>query len=394
MTPQILTRQFYNRLPYPPPRDPRSRSWRLPPLEWILSIDRQRLPNPRRVLVSGCGTGGEAFLLKNALPDAAIVAVDFSARSIREAKKGQASSALLKRIQFVEADLTAPGLLHQVGGEFDLIVCHGVLTYIPRPESTLRNLAQCLRPDGILYLDVNGAAHFSANLRPVLTTLGFDISDIPRNQRWRSVIRMWESVEAGTQGGRVTRFPNWYLGSDFFGPLLHNLDLRQWAEIIRRAGLYLRAGFAAHWALRPIVASEATRLFMGCPRAEVCELLDLMHPASFHNLVLTRQPAANPPWKDRAKLLAWRPAHTGLYKISYPRQAGRTDSTSVTVLKSRALGTQFDWPMPKWQAQLLRRCDGAKPIAQLLRETGVPAAQLGEQLFLLYQFAVLNIFPP
>jgi hypothetical protein len=52
--------------------------------------------------------------------------------------------------------------------------------------------------------------------------------------------------------------------------------------------------------------------------------------------------------------------------------------------------------MPLWEAELLRRCDGAKPVRQLLRETGrsAPTAELGGQLFLLYQFAALNLFPP
>ena len=319
--PQHLTRQFYNQSPYPPPTHPRSMSWRLPPLAWILSLDRGPVPKPRRALVAGCGTGSEAFLLQRALKEAEIVAVDFSARSLREARKAQAGSSSLKRIRFMEADLTDSGLSRKVGGDFDLILCHGVLSYIPRPALTLRHLAQCLRPDGLLYLGVNGAAHFSASLRPVLARLGFETSVMPPNQRWRSLIKMWEAVDGGAQSGRMTRLPDWYLGGDFFGPLIHNFPLQQWVEIFHQAGLFLRASYGAHRALRPMVASEATRLFMSCPRAEMCALLNLMHPASFHQLLLTRQPDAHPPWKDAAKLSAWRPAQTGLYQVSRPRPA-------------------------------------------------------------------------
>jgi len=396
MTPQNLTRQFYNQSPYPPPTHSRAMSWRLPPLEWILSLDREGAPRPRRALVAGCGTGSEAFLLQRALKATEIVAVDFSARSIREAKKAQAGSSSLKRIRFMEADLADSGFPRKVGGEFDLIVCHGVLTYIHRPALTLRHLAQCLRPDGVLYLGVNGADHFSANLRPVLASLGFDTAVLPPQERWRDLIKMWEAVEGGAQSGRVTRLPNWYLGGDLFGPLFHNLSLREWVGIFRQAGLFLRGSFGAHRALRPMVASGATRLFLSCPRGKMCELLDLMHPASFHQLLLTREPTAPPPWEDAAKLSAWRPAPTGLYRVSYPRQIRRKDSRPVIVLKSRALSTQFEWPMPRWEAELLRRCDGAKPIRQLLREIGqgAPAAELGEQLFLLWQFGAFNLFPP
>jgi hypothetical protein len=178
--------------------------------------------------------------------------------------------------------------------------------------------------------------------------------------------------------------------------LFHNLALSQWKDIFGRAGLFLRASFGAHQALRPMLASEAARLFMGCSRAEVCELLDLMHPASFHQLLLLRQPAARPPWEERGKLLDWRPARSGLYQIFSPKETRRTDSRVAVELKSRALQTKFEWPMPLWEADLVRRCDGAKTVRQLLRETGrgTTAAGLGEQLFLLYQFGALNLFPP
>ena len=100
-------------------------------MDWILSIDRARNPIPRRVLVAGCGTGSEAFLLQNVLKDAEIVAVDFSSNSIRIARQSQAESSLRKRVRFVQADLTQSDFRRKVGGEFDLIVCHGVLFCAP-----------------------------------------------------------------------------------------------------------------------------------------------------------------------------------------------------------------------------------------------------------------------
>ena len=425
-----LTREFYQRSPYPPPRHARARRWRLAPLDWILSIDRDRKSIPMRVLVAGCGTGSEAFMLQDALPKAEIVAVDFSSNSIRIARQTQAKSSARKRIHFIKADLTQPDLQSvfggerisrltvkqagkpalrpeiarnnrqsadaPVGGEFDLVVCHGVVSYIPEPAVALRNLAQCLRPDGLLYLGVNGAAHFSASLRPVLSRLGIDVALMPKDARWRRLIQMWEAVDGGAKEGPVTRLPDWYLGGDFFGPVLHNLCLDQWADLFRQAGLFLRASQGAHRALRPMIASAATALMMPRSRAEVCELLDLMHPAGFHRLVLTRQPTAHPPWENRGKLLSWRPAPTGLYRASSRRQTKRSGELPVIVLKSSALDTKFEWPMPRWEVEVLRRCDGVKPLCQILDEIGqgASAADVSEQLFLLYQFGVLNVFPP
>jgi hypothetical protein len=207
---------------------------------------------------------------------------------------------------------------------------------------------------------------------------------------------MWEAAGDGSERGPLTRLPGWYLGGDFFGPTLHNLRLDQWTGLCRHAGLFLRASLGPHRALRPMIASGATRLMMPRSRAEICELLDLMHPASLHRLILARRPTPNPPWADRDKLLSWRPARTGLYGISSRRRTKGTGPRPVTELRSLPLGTQFEWPMPRWEAELLRRCDGAKPLGRLLREIGrgASSAQFSEQLFLLYQFAALNLFPP
>src|SRR5688500_15314264 len=189
-----FTRRFYERSPFPPPTHSSAKSWRPAPLEWILSIDRVRQPLPRRALVAGCGTGSEALLLQKALKDTEIVAVDFSPRSIRIARALQAESSVRRRVRFVQADLTQSALRREVGGDFDLVVCHGVLSYIPKPVSVLKNLAQCLRPDGQFYLGVNGADHFSASIRPVLAKVGIDLAQIPRDPSWRCLLQMQEAV--------------------------------------------------------------------------------------------------------------------------------------------------------------------------------------------------------
>jgi SAM-dependent methyltransferase len=59
----------------------------LPALNWMQGIGRPGSLKPQRVLVAGCGTGVEAFRLRRELPNAEIVAVDFSPRSIAVARK-------------------------------------------------------------------------------------------------------------------------------------------------------------------------------------------------------------------------------------------------------------------------------------------------------------------
>src|ERR1700746_4056500 len=50
------------------------RRWELPPLPWIKTIWQRRQP-ANRILIAGCGTGSEAFALRNRFPDAEIVAI-------------------------------------------------------------------------------------------------------------------------------------------------------------------------------------------------------------------------------------------------------------------------------------------------------------------------------
>ena len=143
MTSAEKIKRNYERLPYPGtnPDVVDGKGGSLPPLRWMQALGRPGQPRPERVLVAGCGTGAEAFVVRRQLPRAEIVAVDFSPRSIAVARRLQRSAKWPQPIDFQVADLTSPDLAAQTGGNFDLITCHGVLSYIPEPALGLQNLA-------------------------------------------------------------------------------------------------------------------------------------------------------------------------------------------------------------------------------------------------------------
>ncbi|MGZ8851302.1 MAG: class I SAM-dependent methyltransferase, partial [Thermoanaerobaculia bacterium] len=90
MTIASRVRRIYERRPYPPLSRRQGGSWTLPSLEWIDALRESPKPfAPTRIFVAGCGVGTEAIAFAQRFPDAEIVGVDFSARSIATARRTQ-----------------------------------------------------------------------------------------------------------------------------------------------------------------------------------------------------------------------------------------------------------------------------------------------------------------
>ena len=147
-------RRIYEKRPYPRVggENPLRARLRLAPIDWIRAVWQPAPELPRRILVAGCGTGAEAFTLARHFPDADIVGVDFSPGSIGVARAVQKRDSRARQIRFVSGDLTSSRFIRAVGERFDFVSCHGVLSYLPRPDRALENLAGCLSPDGALFL--------------------------------------------------------------------------------------------------------------------------------------------------------------------------------------------------------------------------------------------------
>lgn len=100
----------------------------------------------RRILDAGCGNGRYTrFLLREADPDALVMAFDYSQQMLHRARRRLAGD----RVTFVAADLTR---LPYADAVFDAAVCGWVLEHLPDPQPGLRELARVLRPGGKLLL--------------------------------------------------------------------------------------------------------------------------------------------------------------------------------------------------------------------------------------------------
>jgi SAM-dependent methyltransferase len=281
--------------------------WQLAPMEWIQSVWQPQRSSPRRILVAGCGTGLEALALRRRFPEAEIVAVDFSPRSIAAARQSKQSPRPSQPIRFVVADLADRQFASIAGEGFDFITCHGVLSYVARPERALRNLARCLEPDGALYLGVNGAGHFSVGARPFMSALGFDMAEFCDGRGLRNILKLHDTI-LGEPGNAVAKRKAGYLASDLFGPVIHNLPLKDWVGISREAGLHLLGCYGKLRPLRSALNCGLSSLLKPRSRAEVSELVDMLVPTGFHRLLLSKSRPAEPPWGEPERLLDWRPA--------------------------------------------------------------------------------------
>ena len=387
-------RAAYETRPYPAVTKQKLRRppWRLPPPDWIRAVAPQAKTPPQRILVAGCGTGLEAFALRRRFPNAEIVGVDFAVRSIEVARRLQKSSARWRDVRFVRADLTSHGLADVTGGAFDFISCHGVLSYLPHPVRALRNLTRCLAPAGLVYLGVNGAAHFSVNWRRFLSAFGFEMEQWTGGERVWKHLRLAASVAGDTQGQVFLQGPG-YLASDLFGPLLHNLPLSEWVRMGQRAGLHLRGSHSAQRLLWPALNDGSAALFFPRLRAEVAQILELLWPSGFHRLIFTLEPEPVPPWQRPAALRQWHPLlATSPERFRWPRGGG------VRVLKVRnaSTNTSIELRAAPWEIELLRGSDGKRPLHEVLAEGrgSVTPAALKSSLYLFYQLDLLNLSPP
>ena len=365
-------------------------------MEWILAHWRPGRPHatPRRALVAGCGTGAEAFAFSRLFPRAEIVAIDFSPRVIEIARQYQQRAAHRRNVRFVLADLSTPGLERAIGGDFDLVSCHGVLSYVPAAARALENLSRCLAPDGALGLGVNGVRHVSAGLRAALPDFGYDVSTFADGPDVRQVLSLFDALLGRVRRtDRVAPRSADYVASDVFGELIRNLSLPTWVRAARAAGLHLQNSLSSHRALRLAVERGLCELLLPRSRAHVCELLEALEPAQFHMLLFTRQPVVDPPWRTPGALEDWRPLLTGLFPLKRPSASG--DVRTVR-LDARAINTRIEWPMTRWQRDLLASADGRRSVRRILGPAGadVPPGDVAAFLYVLHQLVVIEMRPP
>jgi SAM-dependent methyltransferase len=210
-------------------------------------------------------------------------------------------------------------LAEKIGGDFDLITCHGVLSYIPEPARALRALAKGLASGGALYLGVNGAGHPTTTLRPWLQSFGIDVSEMKEERRLRTLLQLWDALHDDDLG-ELSTMPTSYLAGDVCGAFFNNGSLAYWRALVRRSGWAVAGTAILPPALRLVMDGGRERPLFPAEPGEVAARLDAVRPAGFHRMMLRRV-------EPRETALIW----TGLYTVNYGARAAQFFSATLGV---------------------------------------------------------------
>ncbi|MEU9614235.1 methyltransferase domain-containing protein [Streptomyces sp. NPDC048209] len=109
-----------------------------------------------RVLDVGMGQGTQALRLARA--GHSVTGLESDAEMLRTAREALAGEpeGIRERVRLIEGDGRDTGV-HFMPGSFDVVLCHGVLMYVPEPDPLLAGLARMLAPGGLLSLLVGNA---------------------------------------------------------------------------------------------------------------------------------------------------------------------------------------------------------------------------------------------
>jgi SAM-dependent methyltransferase len=113
----------------------------------LYSLFGERSLKGWRVLDAGCGTGHRLVGVARRYPGADFVGIDMTTASLDVAKR------LAEKHGVGNVSLEQGDILHlDMPGEFDLVICTGVIVCLDSPRRGMENLASLLAPDGILFV--------------------------------------------------------------------------------------------------------------------------------------------------------------------------------------------------------------------------------------------------
>ncbi len=368
---------FYDRRPYPPPRDDlsaRAEGWdddgRRAETHLFWPSDAYR--DDRRILVAGCGTSQAArYALR--WPRARVVGIDVSATSL------QFSSKLKRKYSLANLDLRRLPIerVAELASQFDHVVCTGVLHHLPDPDAGLRALREVLAPGGATHLMVYapygrvGIYMLQDYCRRLgigatskeIASLVDSLTALPPNHPLVPLLR--DTPDFRTEAG---------LADALLHPQDRSYSVPQLFEFLDRGGLrfgrwirqapYLAAcGSLATFPHRPLLDRLGA--------AEQYAAVELFRGTMVrHSAVAYRSDEPADPSAVSFSGEAW----LGYVPHRLPRTISvreRLPAGAAAVLINQGhTYTDIYLPIDTWQARLLAAIDGERPIGEIAQDSG------------------------
>ncbi|MCX4551557.1 methyltransferase domain-containing protein [Streptomyces sp. NBC_01387] len=117
-----------------------------------------RFPVGQRLRILDVGTGQGTQALRLARAGHTVTGLESDPVMLKVARDALATEpeGIRERVRLLDGDGRETGA-HFLPGSFDVVLCHGVLMYVPEPDGMLAGLARMLAPGGLLSLLVRNA---------------------------------------------------------------------------------------------------------------------------------------------------------------------------------------------------------------------------------------------
>ena len=241
------SRSFYERYPFPGTRPIDQDGLIL--LRRLTRSVGARLEGRRaralRILDAGCGTGNTSVALARQFPSVELVGIDQSVASLEKARAA-AGTAGLANVRFLEWDLMKP---LRGEGDFDLVLCLGVLHHTAGMKTALANLGRALRRDGELYLWIygkHGRYRHSLNMRLLALLQATGARDSDPVHLARELLRYspengaMQDLAGNTRGGALEQRAfddSVWIADQFLNPHETCIEMSQLLRLATSAGL-------------------------------------------------------------------------------------------------------------------------------------------------------------
>jgi SAM-dependent methyltransferase len=113
------------------------------------------LPNPRRMLDFGCGSGGSAIALAMVYPGTRFFGTDIDSKEIAVARERAKLYNVAGRCEFTHVEESRP--LPFPDGSFDFCLCSSVIEYVTQKDARkfcVQEMVRLVAPGGLLFFSV------------------------------------------------------------------------------------------------------------------------------------------------------------------------------------------------------------------------------------------------